>query len=708
MSLRTQKPSSKPVSSKGVLPSQKPESTGTLTKGKNKIILVHNKNLNSNPTKKSNLPSQNLANPKSNPLKNTFNSTISSLSSLKQKSEGENPRNSNNIRTLTYKPKQENIIKLNEAKMPNKNITTTNANNKKLKPNDKKITEEGGKPVNSVQPVKALSQVKPNNEKIERSNNTKYKSTKLSTTPKLQLNFFKDDKPEPLENEKITTEPNFKTTFAPLSSDLEESHSEQILNCISNLNTLLKQQSSSGSSGSTNFKEEDIKKIDALNSQLNTAKPLSNEKGNNHSMYRNQKMLSLEIDKDNITNSIYINSDNRIIRYKMLFNFIKDSVKDINVIISQSVQNFNLSAQKASPLSAYNNYNGGLKQVSRVDTSPNIEYLKTDANDPNNLSLLKDQSMERIEEVTSILTVVNSSKTKINIHQESNCDFDSDLNEFENRKESKKEEYKESQEREHERNVKKEIPSLRGYNNICKGVASTGEGGINSCVPTTKIVYGPVAESIHSICFDDDKSSFLRINVDIPNNKKDFGRFLDFNEEFKENNINVSPIRTKHLIDDSIGILMLNSVFEEKEREEREEREQKEKKEKEKEKEKEREDKENLDSTIKIEYEGNSDKTDKIIEDMDATVKEHFSRESVMKNKKITFNKALKSQDVNMDKIHTVNPINYINQVNQANQAIQVNQFHQVNPSVLINKANHVNPKKQAINQITVIFIYLL
>ena len=158
---------------------------------------------------------------------------------------------------------------------------------------------------------------------------------------------------------------------------------------------------------------------------------------------------SNNINKEHIANNIYITSENRVRQYHLLFDFISSNLKDMNQIFKNSQSNVYIN----------NNINVYEKPIvknqSNNEDINNIENLKTDFNEPdfnnlnninnlnnnnnmnnniNNFSFLRENSLEKIDEVTSILTMFDNTIALVKqaqVHNLSNCDFNcSDIDEF--------------------------------------------------------------------------------------------------------------------------------------------------------------------------------------------------------------------------------------------------------------------------------------
>ena len=321
---------------------------------------------------------------------------------------------------------------------------------------------------------------------------------------------------------------------------------KQIQTCVTNLINLLREQISQSNIPINN---EDKLRLNLLNSQLS----ISLEKYNTMASSRefdNQKddgyystiSNKIEVNREKIVNDIYLSSESRVKRYNQLFDFINSNLKDIGNLLQQSLSNkYDKNITNSSNKDdLYNSHN-----INNI----NIENLKTDTHDPNNLSFYNQKGMERIEEVTSILTLLNSSKTKtIDINNipsvcYSVCDFnESDIDEFNfNAKKNKGNALKKT----HTKG--KDIPTLNEYMNVCNPKEQI------NILPQAKIGYSSI---LNSIKYEEigDSASFLKLEF----NEKTL--IKETEKEFEKNIINLSPIK-KVIVDESFGGITINIEY---------------------------------------------------------------------------------------------------------------------------------------------------
>ena len=265
-------------------------------------------------------------------------------------------------------------------------------------------------------------------------------------------------------SKETTFQINYEPSVEKTEKIINESENNPILSYINNLNQILSQQNtnlfaSKGSVSSvTNLTENSNNNKNLLKSQLNLPQIVEQSKTTDSNDIQDHNSF---IEKENITNDIYICSDNRVKRYKVLLEFINSNLKDINTLFMQSLTKNNnnnntnsnsnniLNSNNISNYNSNNNKNNNINNnlimhTTNCDTSrnkDNREYKEIAENQDNllkiepfnNLSLFRDPSLDKVDELNSLLTLLNCTKTKILGYNaaESNCDYnDQDFNEF--------------------------------------------------------------------------------------------------------------------------------------------------------------------------------------------------------------------------------------------------------------------------------------
>jgi len=217
----------------------------------------------------------------------------------------------------------------------------------------------------------------------------------------------------------------------------EDSSENKVLSYITNLNNLLLKQNERTITNNINYNlfGDNAIKIKNLDNQLNINKAPSSQSNklssinNNSDINRISQINQLNqlnqftstssnshipnIDKENITNDIYLSSENRVKRYNILFNFINENLKDINTIFTQSItNNKNIMDTDSTKIKTDTNDVYGISNGDNGNNGNNEFYGLNDKNN-DGLSFFKDRSMDKIDEITSILTLFNTTKTKI-------------------------------------------------------------------------------------------------------------------------------------------------------------------------------------------------------------------------------------------------------------------------------------------------------